>query len=146
MMKKEFKLSDIPKRNPYQAPDGYFDRLPMRVMERTAAQEQAAWLPLPKLWQPLRLALAPLVLLLLVFVGVYYNSVPDAQESQIMNLTAVSDAEIVNYLSTYATIETTDFAELNTLREQELPAEVLNVSPTAAEAELEYYNLNDIDY
>lgn len=145
-MKKDFKLSDIPKRNPYQVPEGYFDRLPMRVMERTAAreQEQASWLP--NLWQPLRLAVAPLLLLLLVFVGVYFYSMPEEPEQQIVNLATVSDSEIVDYLSTYTTVETTDFAELNTLREQELPADVLNVSATAAEEELEYYNLNNIDY
>ncbi|OKL39949.1 hypothetical protein [Pontibacter flavimaris] len=145
-MKKEVKLSDIPRRNPYQVPEGYFDRLPMRVMERTAAreQEQVAWLP--NLWRPLRLAMAPLLLLLLVFVGVFYYSMTAGQEKQLMNLARVSDTEIVDYLSAYTTIETTDFAELNTLREQELPADVLNVSATAAEEELEYYNLNNIDY
>ncbi|MCX2739860.1 hypothetical protein [Pontibacter anaerobius] len=143
-MKKEFKLSDIPKRNPYQVPDGYFDRLPMRVMERTASRgQEQAWLP--NLWRPLRLAVAPLLLMLL-FVGVYFYSMPTQPEEQIVNLAAVSDTAIVDYLSTYATLETTDFAELNTLREQELPAEVLNVSATAAEEELEYYNLHDIDY
>lgn len=143
-MKKDLKLSDIPQRNPYQVPANYFDRLPMRVMERTAAQEQKqVWLP--TLWQPLRLALVPMVLLLL-FVGAYFYSMPDKPEQQMVNLASVSDTEIVDYLSTYATIETTDFAELSTLREQELPAELLNVSATAAEEELEYYNLNHIDY
>ncbi|WP_299754219.1 hypothetical protein [uncultured Pontibacter sp.] len=140
-MKKDLKLSDIPQRNPYQVPANYFDRLPMRVMERTAAQEQKQ----PTLWQPLRLALVPVVLLLL-FVGAYFYSMPDEPEQQMVNLASVSDTEIVDYLSTYATIETTDFAELSTLREQELPAELLNVSATAAEEELEYYNLNHIDY
>ncbi|SFG30500.1 hypothetical protein [Pontibacter chinhatensis] len=144
MMKKDFKLSDIPKRNPYQVPEGYFDRLPMQVMERTSAREQAGWLP--NLWQPLRLAMAPLLLLLLVFVGVYYYSAFTEQDKVLVNLAAVPDTEIMNYLSTYATLETTDFAELNTLREQELPAEVLNISAQTAEEELEYYHLNTLDY
>ncbi|AKD01843.1 hypothetical protein POKO110462_22145 [Pontibacter korlensis] len=144
-MKKEIKLSDIPKRQPYQAPEGYFDRLPMRVMERTAAKEQEQTTWLPNLWRPLRLAVAPLLLLLL-FVGVYFYSKSSESEKQIINLATVSDTAIMDYLSTYATLETADFAELNNLREQELPAEVLNVSATAAEEELEYYNLNDIDY
>lgn len=146
MMKKDIKLSDIPKRNPYQVPEGYFDRLPMRVMERTAAREQERFGWLPNLWQPLRLALAPLVLLLLVFVGVYYYSTPTEQDKLHLNLAAVPDTEIMNYLSTYATLETTDFAELNSLREQELPSEVLNISPKAAEQELEYSNLDHLDY
>jgi hypothetical protein len=143
-MKKDMKLSDIPRRNPYQVPEGYFERLPMRVMERTAAREQVSWLP--NLWQPLRLALAPLLLLLLVFVGVFYYSSTSELDKQAVNWSAVTDDEIVDYLSSYAILETTDFAELNTLRERELPAEVLNVSAKAAEEELEYYNLKDIDY
>ncbi|TPE44310.1 hypothetical protein [Pontibacter mangrovi] len=140
-MKNELKLSDIPKRNPYQVPDGYFDRLPARVMERTeSAQEQAFWLE--SLWRPLRLAVAPLVLLL-VFVAAFFYSVPD---KPIINLAGVPDTAIVDYLSTYATLETADFAELHNLQEQELPSEMLNVSPKAAEEELEYYDLNHMEY
>ncbi|MDX5438131.1 MAG: hypothetical protein LPK03_13095 [Pontibacter sp.] len=143
-MKEDFKLSDIPKRQPYQVPDGYFERLPMQMMEHVAADEQKpAWQQL--WWRPLRLAVAPLVLLLM-FVGVYFLNTPEQPEAQLVNLASVSDTDIVDYLSTYATLETTDFAELNTLQEQELPAEFLNVSATEAEAELEYYRLDNIDY
>ncbi|MDX5422283.1 MAG: hypothetical protein LPK07_14550 [Hymenobacteraceae bacterium] len=145
-MNKDFKLSDIPKHNVYQVPEGYFDRLPARVMERTAAAEkqQVPWRP--GLWRPVRLALAPLLMLLLVFVGVYLTNQPAQPEDQVLNLARVSETEIMDYLSSYAILESSDFAELNNLREQELPAELLNVTPTAAEEELEYYHLNDIDY
>ncbi|ARS36089.1 hypothetical protein [Pontibacter actiniarum] len=142
-MNKNLKLSDIPKRNPYQVPEGYFDRLPMRVMEQTASREKPAWQQV--LWRPVRLATAPLALLLLL-AGVYVANLPEQPEQQLVNLAAVSDTDIVQYLSTYATLETTDFEELSTLREQELPAELLNVSATAAEEELEYYTLDDIEY
>lgn len=142
-MKKDFKLSDIPKRNPYQVPEGYFDRLPMQIMERRGTEVQHGWQQV--WWRPLRMALAPLVLLLL-FVGVYVANQPEQPAAPMVNLASVSDSDIVDYLSTYATLDATDFAELNTLQEHELPAEFLNVSATAAEEELEYYTLDDIDY
>ncbi|MDX5419960.1 MAG: hypothetical protein LPK09_12150, partial [Hymenobacteraceae bacterium] len=63
-MKKDIKLSDIPKHSVYQVPEKYFDRLPMQIMERTAGAgyTQAPWYAAA--WKPLRLALAPLVVLL----------------------------------------------------------------------------------
>ncbi|MBC5775101.1 hypothetical protein H8S95_13570 [Pontibacter sp. KCTC 32443] len=141
---KNFNLSDLPKRNVYQVPEDYFDRLPMRIMERTAATPQQQWLSV-QIWQSLRVAVAPLVMLLL-FVGVFYFSSESVPEQQALNLATVPDTEIVDYLSTYATVESADLAELNTLQQQELTSEFLNVSAATAEEELEYYHLRDTDY
>ncbi|MBD1397153.1 hypothetical protein H9Q13_08260 [Pontibacter sp. JH31] len=144
-MNKDIKLSDIPRHNVYQVPEKYFDRLPMQIMERTAG---AGYTPAP--WyvaalKPLRLALAPLVLLLVVGV-VYFTQLKDQPEQQVVNLATVTDTDIVDYLSTYAVLESTDLAELTSLSDQEMTAEFLNVSSKAAEEELEYYQLNTIDY
>ncbi|PRY08912.1 hypothetical protein CLV24_12080 [Pontibacter ummariensis] len=144
-MKKDLKLSDIPKHNVFQVPDDYFDRLPMRVMARTAAveREEVTWQT--SFWQRLRLAL-PALALLLLFAGIYVLHVPAQPEEQATNLTTVSDAQIVEYLSTYATVESSDFAELSSLQGQELTAEFMNISPASAAEELEYYRLDEIDY
>ncbi|HEY4651222.1 MAG TPA: hypothetical protein VIG72_07395 [Pontibacter sp.] len=141
---KYFKLSDLPKHNVYQVPEDYFDRLPTRIMERTAAAPQTHWLP-AQVWQSLRIAVAPLMLLLL-FVGVFYFGTESQPEPHTFNLARVPDTEIVNYLTAYSTVESADLAELNKLQKQELTAEFLNVSAADAEEELEYYHLNDTDY
>ncbi|WP_439879839.1 hypothetical protein ACSX1A_11735 [Pontibacter sp. MBLB2868] len=144
-MKKDFKLEDLPKHNVYQVPENYFDRLPTRVMERTAAagKPEQAWLP--SLWRPLRLAIAPLVLLL-VFVGVYFfNIAPTTQEPQYA-LGPLAEQDIVDYLNNNEDLEVADFAEFSSLSDQELTADFLNISPTSAEKELEYYNIKDLEY
>jgi len=143
-MKDNFKLSDIPKHNIYQVPENYFDQLPMRVMERTAAAPEHTWQS-NTVWQSLRIMAAPLVLLL-VFVGVFYLNKPVDSNTASLDLASLDNQEIVNYLSTYATLESADFAELNSIQEQELTADVLNVSAKNAEEELEYYDFNQIDY
>lgn len=145
-MKKDFKLSDIPKRNPYQVPENYFDRLPTRIMARTAAAEapQPAWQQ--SLWRPLRLALAPLVLLL-VFVSVYYLNISESPAPTVADFASLAEVEIVDYLTSNDTqLETADFAELNSLPSQELTADFLNVSQKAAEEELEYHPIDDEDF
>ncbi|GAB3532681.1 hypothetical protein GCM10027443_16840 [Pontibacter brevis] len=143
-MKKDMKISDIPKRNVHQVPDGYFDRLPMQVMERTAAREQvtaAGWFA--PFWQAARYAVAPLILLFLLF-GVYFLNVQPEQQSTV-NVASLSDEEIMVYLDTYAQVDAIDFEE-HSIADQELAVEFLNVSSTTAEEELEYYKLHDIDY
>jgi len=144
-MKKDFRLSDIPKHNVHRVPDGYFDRLPMQIMERTAQRGHIATAPwLAKLWQPLRYAVAPLLLLLL-FVGAYLFSMQQAPQQQILTVATLSDEEIMNYLSTYAQMETADLEEY-LATDQSLPSDFLNVSAMTAEEELQYYQLDDLDY
>ncbi|WP_299701858.1 hypothetical protein [uncultured Pontibacter sp.] len=144
-MKNDFKLSDLPKRNIYEVPDKYFDRLPAQIMERTAG---AGYSPAPwsaAAWKPLRMALAPLVLLLVVGV-VYFTQLRDQSKEQAIHLATVADDDIMDYLSTYAVLETGDFAELSVTSEQEMTADFLNVSATAAEEELEYYQIETTDF
>lgn len=144
-MKKDFKLSDIPKHNIYEVPEKYFDRLPAQIMERTAGAGYAATPWYAALWSPLRLAIAPLVLLLVVGV-VYFTQLKEQPAEPEFNLAAVDQADIMNYLSTYAVLESSDFVDLNTVSDKEMTAEFLNVSPLAAEEELEYYQLDTIEY
>ena len=144
-MKDNIKLNELPRHNIYQVPENYFERLPLRVMERTAAATAPETSQLTLLWQSVRMVIAPFVLLL-VFLGVYYLNMPAAPEQHTIGIASLQDDEIVDYLSTYATLESNDFADMNTLEAQELTAEVLNVSATNAEEELEYYNIQQIDY
>ncbi|EJF09145.1 hypothetical protein I0P70_05820 [Pontibacter sp. FD36] len=144
-MKNDFKLSDLPKRNIYEVPDKYFDRLPAQIMERTAG---AGYSPAPwyaAAWKPLKLAMAPLVLLLVAGI-VYFSQLRQEKEEPGVVLATVGDEAIMDYLSTYAVLESSDFADMTTLSNPEMTAEFLNVSSTAAEEELEYYRLDTIDY
>lgn len=147
-MKKDIKLSDIPKHNVHQVPEGYFDRLPMRIMERTAAREQVTtdtWYE--QLWRPARYAVAPLILLLL-FMGIYFFNLQQEQQQvqqAAVTVSSLSDDEIITYLDVYAQVDASDFEEYS-IADQELAVDFLNVSSTTAEEELEYYQLHNLDY
>ncbi|MCC9134929.1 hypothetical protein ACFSKU_19480 [Pontibacter silvestris] len=143
MMKEDFKLNDIPKRNVYKVPENYFDRLPMRVMEQTAAQEEATVsINSAKWWRLGRIAIAPLMLLLLFVCVYFYNNNREAEQKDTFAIQQIPAQDIVEYLDTYATLEAADFENLS-VSHKGLAAEFLNVSPTSAEEELEYYTLDE---
>ncbi|WP_347158466.1 hypothetical protein [Pontibacter chitinilyticus] len=143
-MDKDPKLHNIPRHNIFQVPEQYFDKLPTRIMARTAAADDAH--PATAWQRPLRLVLAPLLLLLL-FVGVYFFNVPTKPEPMPAGFSALAQEEIVNYLTENAAqLETSDLSELTFLSDKKLTAEFLNVSPKAAEKELEYYPISEQDY
>jgi hypothetical protein len=144
-LKNNFKLADIPKHNIYQVPDKYFDRLPTRVMERTAATDNAKHIQLPQVWRLFRLAVAPVVLVA-VFVGVYYFNINKPAQKQTYALGPLAEQEILHYLNNHEDLEPADFAELSILSDQEVTAEFLNISSSAAEKELEYYHIKDLEY
>ncbi|PKV63022.1 hypothetical protein [Pontibacter ramchanderi] len=144
-MKNDFKLSDIPKRNIYEVPDKYFDRLPAQIMERAAGAGYSSPAPWYAAWKPFKLAMAPLVLLLVAGI-VYFSQLRLEKEEPAVILATVADEAIMDYLSTYAVLESSDFSDISSLSKPETTAEFLNVSSKAAEEELEYYQLDTIDY
>src|SRR5690606_7786940 len=98
-MKPDFNLDGLPKKQPYQVPEDYFDKLPNRIMQRVTAEPKPAWNWLPILPAPLRMALASVVLLL-AFVGVFFLNHDVAVTSEPNQLAQVSDQEIMDYLLT----------------------------------------------
>lgn len=144
-MKKDLKLSDIPKHNMYQVPEGYFDRLPMRVMERTATADAPQGFFSTMLWKNLRVAIAPLILLL-VFAGIFFMNTSRQQEPQFVSygVADIPETEIMDYLHTFAQLESNDFVELS-FTEQDLTSDFMNISPKMAEEELEYHQLEEIN-
>ncbi len=143
-MKEDFKLEDIPKHNIYQVPEHYFERLPMRVMERTAGAKNSEPTWQRSLWLLLRPAIAPLVLLL-VFAGVYFVSIQQLAQNEPYAVGPLAKNEILNYLNAQDDLEISDFSELNSISKQELTVDFVNISATAAEEELEYYHLRHIE-
>lgn len=145
-MRKNFRLDELPKRNPYQVPAHYFDRLPARVMALTTGAEaqQPAWHV--RFWALFRPALAPL-LLLLVFVSVYFLNVSGSPAVTTTALSEVAKTEIMDYLTRNdSRLETADVVELSSLPTQHVTADFMNISNTAAEEELEYYTLTEEDF
>ncbi|WP_230407060.1 hypothetical protein [Pontibacter cellulosilyticus] len=142
-MKEDFKLDNLPKHNIYQVPEQYFDRLPMRVMERTAGAERQVPAWQQSLWAPLRTAIAPLVLLL-VFVGAFIVTLQQQKQDEQYALQPLAEEEILDYLSYNEDLETADFAELSSMSKQDFTEDFLNISSVAAEEELEYYHIRHI--
>ena len=143
-MNEDFKLEDLPKHNIYQVPEHYFDRLPMRVMERAAVAEKQVPAWQQGLWAQLRVAVAPLVLLLF-FIGAFLFTQQQQKKSEYYAVQPLAEHEIIDYLSYNEDLETADLAELNTLAKQEFTEDFLNISSTAAEEELEYYHIRHIE-
>ena len=143
-MKEEFKLEHLPKHNIYQVPESYFDRLPTRVMERTAGASQTATGWQHRLLGSVRLAAAPLVLLL-VFVGAFLFTLQQQKQDNNYAVQPLAEHDILDYLHYNEDLETADLAELSYLTKQEFTEDFLNISPTVAEEELEYYHIRYIE-
>ncbi|GAA5034140.1 hypothetical protein GCM10011506_27200 [Marivirga lumbricoides] len=93
------KLKDIEKKEMFQAPEGYFDQLPGRVLERIAAQEKkqthAKIIPFKSWWW----AVAAATLLVVSTFIIISNSRTEATSTDYYALlNGVSSEEIVTYL------------------------------------------------
>ncbi|MEJ8802222.1 hypothetical protein [Pontibacter sp. H249] len=143
-MNEDFKLENLPKHNIYQVPEGYFDRLPMRVMERTAGARAQETSVHAGLWAQVRMAVAPLVLLL-VFVGAFFFTQQQQKQNDYSTLQPLAENDIIDYLHYNEDLETADLAELSYLTKHEFTEDFLNISPKVAEEELEYYHIRHIE-
>ncbi|NOT76477.1 MAG: hypothetical protein HOP08_16235 [Cyclobacteriaceae bacterium] len=87
------KLEDIPKKDLFEAPEGYFDRLPGIIQTRVAESEkQSAWLPY--FTTSLKYALPVLV----IGIGaIFYWQQPEAQSAETL-LTSIDTTQLVAYL------------------------------------------------
>lgn len=110
------KLEDIPKKNIFEVPDGYFDRLPgviqSRIAENKPLRERISYFALS-----LRYVL-PVILVIAASIFVYqnyYNTQPTDTESL---LASVSSQDLVEYLddddvSIEEILEDVDVNEIN---------------------------------
>ena len=124
------KLEDLPKKNIYQVPPQYFDKLPNRVMMRVQQNN----LPKPvSLWNQQqysywRSALAGLVLIL-TFIFIFRISSPLTPHANSTNLLArISDKEALDYLITSEKLEMQDLSLLSQAH-TDLSHEFIQVSP-----------------
>ncbi len=97
------KLEDFDKKNIFETPEGYFEKLPLQIQKRVASKPAS-----PKLiWQPIALRVGiPSIatLAIALFLWVQYSPAPENEVLPITSpeefLAEVSQEEVENYLLT----------------------------------------------
>jgi hypothetical protein len=127
------RLEDIPKKQSFKVPNGYFDDLPTRIQARIQeAEKKSAWTWMPTPSFAWKLAL-PVILIGIVSVVVWNNL--SSAEDPFAKLDSVPTEQLLAYLesddiTTEEIIENATFtnATINTLYQQdeEAPAEDLD--------------------
>lgn len=83
------KLEDIPKKDLFTAPDGYFDKLPGIIQARVAKPEpKSVWLPVLKFALPV---------VALVTVGIFWFSNPTVKSVE-AELASINTEQLIAYL------------------------------------------------
>lgn len=105
-------LDDIPKKNPYDVPDGYFDDLPGRIQSRIQGRERRHVLSLSHV---ARYAAAAAVLVLVAYVWVWRNNGNFQSQSPEAMLASMETADLIAYLNDgeFTTDELLDGIELS---------------------------------
>jgi hypothetical protein len=83
------KLEDIPKKDLFKAPDGYFDKLPGIIQARVAKPESKP------MWVPVLKFALPVVALVTVGIFWFTNNNPQTLESE---LAAIETEQLIAYL------------------------------------------------
>jgi len=86
------KLDDIPKKNIFEVPDGYFDRLPMKIQARAEITKETHSIPV---WN---LAVRYALPIVIVGFALVYFFKPRAHQTEEL-LAEVSNEHLVAYLS-----------------------------------------------
>jgi hypothetical protein len=112
------KLDDIPKQNIFEVPDGYFDRLPMKIQARIETSRPA---PVMAKWSlVLRFALPALV----IIMGVTYFLYPTSKSGTEDLLASINTEHLIAYLDESDLTET---ELLETVKFDEIDADSLNL-------------------
>jgi len=140
------KLEDLEKKNIYQVPQNYFDKLPGRVMmqvqENNPAEQVSIWVS--RRYFYCRSALVGLVLIL-TFVCIFLlNSQPSLKETSTSLLARISDKEALDYLVSTEKLETRDLTLLSQAN-TDLAHEFIQVSREDVLRELEELELEELE-
>jgi hypothetical protein len=141
------KLDELPKKNIYEVPAGYFDKLPQVIMTRVqeeSRERNSVWAFLNQTFW-LRSALATLVLVIgIFFVFRTTDNNNNLNENKPAELIAqVSKNEAMDYLLNNEQLHSTDLAYLSQT-EQDLSFEFIQASEEEIWHEVELADLNDI--
>ena len=112
------KLDDIPKQNIFEVPDGYFDRLPMKIQARIEATKPV---PVMSKWN---LALRFAVPALVIILGVAYFFNPAAKSGTEDLLASINTENLIAYLDES---DITENEILEAVKFDEIDADSLNL-------------------
>ena len=138
------RLEDIEKKNIYQVPDKYFDRLPMRIQARIAEKKPASGFTFS--WNLALKVAAPAFALILILI---FFGLPGSRESLSADeiLAQVSTDDVIAYLeisdiTTDEIIEVLDLSDLELNFEDDDP---LNLELEDADLDelMDHYGLED---
>lgn len=124
------KLDEIPKNNIFEVPDGYFERLPMRIQERVsqpASRPEVAWLPVFRFALPV---------LLLAGLGIFWfqDNRPVSVEEELMRI----QADQLTFFLEDESLSTEELAESMTWSEADLQSLEERVYTTFAGSEADW--------
>jgi hypothetical protein len=145
------KLDELPKKNIYEVPAGYFEKLPgvmmTRVQEKTRVQNPVWILLTQNYW--LRGALAGLALVIGLFFVFMLNK-PDSSnqiaannQNQTNLISAVSKKEAMDYLLNTEQLQPSDLAYLSQA-DRDISHEFIQASDEDIWQVVEYADLHDI--
>jgi hypothetical protein len=135
---KKFKIDDVEKKEPFEAPERYFDEFPLRMQKRIEAKTAGS-----PVWQPLlspKWSLPAIAMVLMVSVGLFFWNNNRTTDEELNPLDAVATADLIYYLeiesvSSDELVQLMDHAEvedsiwndgeLNLLPEEEMSDEEL---------------------
>jgi hypothetical protein len=139
------KLDELPKKNIYEVPAGYFEKLPQVIMTRVQEESRDRNPVWAFLSQPfwLRSALAGLVLLIGIFFVLNINPNNTTENNPTELIAQVSKNEAMNYLLNNEQLHPTDLAYLSQ-SEQDLSYQFIQASEEEIWHEVELTDLNDI--
>ena len=109
------KLEDLPKKNIYQVPEAYFEKLPGIVMAQVQQKDTSMGISWLGLWRApyLRNALAGFALVLTV-VFIFTLNIKNNQNPESTSLIAqITDKEAYDYLANYERLEAPDLSLLS---------------------------------
>ena len=86
------KLDDIPKKNIFPTPEGYFDKLPLQIQNRLETEKPVEWFMKPAF----RMSFAAFILILIAGISFYYSR-PVKYEVQ-KELSMLSDEDLFEYI------------------------------------------------
>ena len=93
---KKFNLDDIEKKEPFEAPEKYFEEFPLKMQKRIEAKTAGS-----PVWQPLlspKWSLSALAMVLTLGVGLFVWNNNKATELDLNPLDAVATADLIYYL------------------------------------------------
>lgn len=98
------KLEEIPKKNIFETPEGYFEKLPMEIQSRI--QEKKVVWQRPVVRYSLRYAIPAILLLMVVYLGVRPDRIQDPEEI----IAQVSSEDLLAYIENadYLTFDALD--------------------------------------